>query len=214
MKKCIYIFSLLFLSATMLSAQSKFSLGIEGGVKLQTGNLAEVWDSPIRGAVFGTYSISSLFHSNDEIQLILKAGYYQAGVASKFNDTFGSFVKTPVSIDWPLKMIPVTLGAKYFLSDYILRPYITASAGAAFLKLSKVSATYPTGTVTNNSGDVTTTSFLFSGGIGGQLKINSAIYLDLSAQYENIARDIQVPTQPAPYWLKFISYNLGIGFCL
>jgi Outer membrane protein beta-barrel domain len=213
MNKVVYIFTIFILSSVLVSAQNTFSLGIEGGVKLQTSSLADVWNAPgSRGAVFGTYGMSSIFNSDDEAQLILKAGYYKTNTTSKFDDTYGNFVHTSASIDWPLTVIPVTLGIKYIFTPQDLRPYITASAGVAFMKLSQVSATYPTGTVSNNSPDATTNSFMFTGGVGAQYRLTRMFYVDINAQYEGIVRDIGVPTLSGPATLEFISYNIGIGF--
>ena len=45
-----------------------------------------------------------------------------------------------------------------------------------------------------------------------QLQATSRFYINLNAEYEGVARDIQVPTQTATNTPKFIGMNLGIGF--
>jgi len=212
MKKTHLILVLIFITSSFISAQNTYTVGAEGGVKFQTGNLTDVWGEAWGFSVLGSYNLSNLLGSSTEIQLILKAGDYSARTVQKFNDAYGAIVKTPVSVEWPLRFMPITLGVKYFLfADDVIKPYVSAAVGTTLMKLLRVSLTAATGTVYNNGSDVIIGGFSYDFGTGVQFLLSKSIYLDVNAEYDGIAKDIKVPTYTSTSQFKLIGYNVGLG---
>jgi len=215
MKKTLLIIVLIFITSSFISAQNCFTLGVEGGTKLQTGNLKDVWGPATGGSILGTYNLSNLIGSSTEIQLVLKGGYYNAKESDIFNDAYGALVKTTVTVVWPVKLYPVTIGLKYFLCSCTeTKPYVTASIGTTLMKLNLVSVTSATGTVFNNGNDVVIGAFSYDFGAGIQFMISHSFYIDFNAEYDGIAKNIRVPTFTNTSQFQLIEINIGVGLRL
>jgi opacity protein-like surface antigen len=215
MKKTVLIIGLIFFSSSFISAQNYYTVGVEGGTKLQTGNLKDVWGPATGGSILGTYNLSNLIGLSTELQLVLKAGYFNAKESDKFNDAYGALVKTTVSVVWPLKLYPITIGAKYFFCSCTgMKPYVTASIGTTLMKLNLVTVTSATGTVFNNGNDVVIGGLSYDIGAGVQFNISQSFYLDLNAAYDGISKNIRVPTYTNTSQLQLIEINIGVGIRL
>ena len=131
----IYILAVIAISGTFLSAQSKLSLGIGGIYASPTGDFGDVYKDGFGGLASLNYSLT------DNIQLSVSSGYEQFSFNNeKFNqlltDFFSSFGTTyNVSVDAKLKVIPILLGGKYFLTNTNFRPYAALDLGVDIISV-------------------------------------------------------------------------------
>ena len=132
MKKIRFAVFALILSFSVISAQSKFGIGINGAFVSPTGDFADVYKSGFGGLASLTYDVS------DKIQLSVNSGYAQLSFNnSKLNEMLNAFgIDANLSVDSKCKIIPILVGGKYFFTQTSIRPYVAVDLGMHIISIS------------------------------------------------------------------------------
>lgn len=119
MKRIKLVLLALVLTGTLISAQSKFGVGINAGLFAPTGDFNDVYKSGFGGLASLTYDV------NSNLQVSLTSGFAQFSFNNdKFNELLNAFgITQKAEVDSKLNLIPVVLGGKYFISNSSFRPY-------------------------------------------------------------------------------------------
>ncbi len=180
MKKILFILLIFILGINILNAE-KFSFYLGAGIR----NVTEERYEEVYGKNNITYSADIGFKIFRSLELFLHTDYFKCDgklTFSKENTT--------------LTIIPIELGARYILSNKIIKPYIGAGMGYYTYKEENF-----IGTIDDNK-----TGFFAEGGI--RLFVTKPLFIDLKFKYislnikNNEGSDIQ---------LGGISYMGGIG---
>lgn len=127
MKKVITILFILVFTVSV-NAQSKFSLGIDGGLASPSGDVGDIYDSGFGLRISGHYPLST------NLSLFGSVGYYTWQFKQDyFDDLTGGTVD--VEVDAPLTNIPIVVGANYFLSSGKFKPYLSLELGLHMLSV-------------------------------------------------------------------------------
>ncbi|RJP66537.1 MAG: hypothetical protein C4539_11235 [Ignavibacteriales bacterium] len=137
MKKVVYTFMAIVLSGIILSAQTKFGVGVNGMYLSPTGDFGDLYKSGFGGIASVTYNLT------DNIQLGVNAGYASVSFNNDhFNEMLNEFgINEKVDIDSKLSIIPVLLGAKYFFTSSSFKPYAALDLGMHLVSVEASSVT-------------------------------------------------------------------------
>jgi opacity protein-like surface antigen len=169
MKKVITILFIFFF-ATTISAQSKLSLGIDGGLASPSGDVGDLFDSGFGLRVTGHYPLSSSF------ELLASAGYY----SWSYKEDYFEDIAPGSKVDATLTNIPIVIGANYFLSSGKFRPYLTLELG---LHLLSVDVPSTSGGVDVNNTSTSETGTGWGLGAGFLYAISPKLDLNLIAKF-------------------------------
>jgi outer membrane protein W len=177
MKKSRQIIVVLLLLGTVLSAQSKLGLGVNGGYLSSTGDLKDLFKDGFGGVASVTYNLTNSF------QLSATTGYFGFSFNNDYiNDLLreAGYDKT-VNLDATLNLIPIMIGAKYFVGNSQLRPY-----GCVDLGLHIMSVTVPNAQITSSgvsTNESTETKAGYAIGVGFLYQLSDKISLDVNAKF-------------------------------
>jgi len=159
MKRIIIIAFIISLS--VMNAQSKFSLGVNGGYAVGNSTFQDVFKSGRGGVVTLDYSLSEnlkiaatsgyidFLYNNDNLHSMLtEAGFTSMG-----------------STNTKLSLIPVMLGVKYIPFETKVRPYLQLDFGVHFLKASNTNIDV-SGQEVLAIGETDEVKAAFAGGVG------------------------------------------------
>lgn len=159
MKRIIIIAFIISLS--VMNAQSKFNLGVNGGYAVGNSTFQDVFKSGRGGVITLDYSLTEYLH------IAATSGYMDF---SYNNDNFHSMLADAGftslgSTDTKLTVIPVMLGVKYIPFETKVRPYLQLDFGVHFLKTSNTNVDV-NGQEVLAIGETNKARAAFSGGIG------------------------------------------------
>jgi opacity protein-like surface antigen len=129
MKRTTLVILALIFSCGFLSAQTNFSIGVNGAYLSPTGDFGNLYKSGFGGLACLTYNVT------ENIQLSLGTGYSRFSFNNdQYNQMLRDFYSdygTPptVNISSNLKIIPVMLGGKYFFTNTAFKPYAGLDLG-------------------------------------------------------------------------------------
>ena len=177
MKKINYAVILIILCGTLLSAQSKFGVGVSGVFISPTGDFGDLYKSGIGGLASLTYNVT------DNIQLSASAGYSALSFNNdKFNELLNDMgITTKVEIDSDIKIIPLLLGGRYYITKTDFRPYAALDLGLHIVSVSAASVTVA-GQTLNAVKEESKAATAWGIGIGFLLKVAPKINIDVNAK--------------------------------
>ena len=177
MKKInLFILALLF-TGSLISAQSKLGVGINGGYLSSTGDLGDVFNKGFGGTASLTYNL------NNNLQFSATTGY----LGFTFNnDYFNQQLQDvgynfTVNLDATMNIIPLMVGGKYFFTESQFKPYVGLDLGLHIMTI-----TVPTSTITSNGASTTKSTETKAGyalGAGFQYSFTDQIALDINAKF-------------------------------
>jgi hypothetical protein len=167
-KVITFLFVLFF--ATTITAQSKMSLGIDGGLASPSGDVGDIFESGFGLRVTGHYPLSSSF------ELLASAGYYSWSAKEDYFED----ILPGSKVDATLTNIPIVVGANYFLISGKFRPYLTLELGLHLLSV-EVPSTSNGVEVNNTSASETGTGWGL--GAGFLYAISPKLDLNLIAKF-------------------------------
>lgn len=181
MKKISYVILVLVLSGTLLTAQTKFGLGINGSYLSPTGDFGDVYKSGFGGS--GSLS----FDATSNLQLSVSVGYSQFSFNNdKFNQLLSDFFSafgptTNVDIQSKLNVVPIMLGAKYFVVNTGFKPYALVELGLHFISADAASIKV-NGQLMDAVAGQSKTATAYALGVGFIYKIAPKINLDVNGK--------------------------------
>jgi len=192
MKKIFSILIVSFLFSGLLTAQSKISIGFNGGAAIPTGDFGDGFDLGWGGnALF-------VFHISPNADLTASAGYISWSGKDSVDATFSS--------------IPVLFGAKYLFGSDKVHGYGSAELGVHFTTLDLPEIDLGAGEVFG--GKQSNTYFGWAIGAGLLYNINEKIDLDFNVKYNMIAIGEENSWDQKSTSADYISIMLGLLFAL
>jgi opacity protein-like surface antigen len=177
MKKIKLVLLTLIFTGTLISAQSKFGIGINGAYVAPTGDYADLYKSGFGGIASLTYDVT------DHIQLSASTGFAQQSFNNdKFNELLNSFgIETKVDVDSKIKIIPILVGAKYFLTNTEFKPYTACDFGVHIVSISASKITVE-GRTFDAAKEQSKAAMAWSVGVGFLYKVAPKINIDINAK--------------------------------
>jgi hypothetical protein len=181
MKKVQYIIIALLFSVTLITAQTKLGLGINGSYLSPTGDFGDVYKSGFGGTAYLTYDLS------ENLQLCAIAGYSQFSFNNeKYNELLSAFFSSfgteiNVDIQSKMKIIPLMVGGKYFLSSSNFRPYGELNLGLHIVSVD-ASSIKINGESLTAVAEQSESTFGWGLGVGFLYKVAPKISLDINAK--------------------------------
>lgn len=223
MKKYSQLFLLLLLSATLISAQSKFGIGVNAGIQIPTGDFADAYKNGFGAGAALSYDLS------DNLQLAANVGYSQFSFNNDkynelLNEFFGAFgTKMNVDIQSKLKVIPLMLSGKYFLTSSAVKPYAQVELGLHIVSVdaSTVKVNSETITAVSSQSEAAT-----AWGIGFGVLYNAAPKIDIDINAKIGGNSLEMKTsmststsnssasQTSNSTMSFFAVTAGIHFAL
>lgn len=192
MKKILSVLVVLVLFTSLINAQGKISLGVNGGAAIPTGDFGDDFDLGWGGNALFVYHISP------NADLTASAGYLTWSGKDSLDVTFSS--------------IPVMIGARYLFGKEKFFGYGSAELGVHFTTLDLPEVDLGEGEVFG--GSESNTYFGWALGAGVLYKINEKIDLDLSAKYNMIVIGEEDSWNQKSTSADYISVMLGVLFGL
>ncbi len=197
MKKILSVLVVLVLFTSLINAQGKISLGVNGGAAIPTGDFGDDFDLGWGGNALFVYHISP------NADITGSAGYLfwnakDAEDGTAINVTFSS--------------IPVMIGARYLFGKEKFFGYGSAELGVHFTTLDLPEVDLGEGETFG--GSESNTYFGWALGAGVLYKINEKIDLDLSAKYNMIVIGEEDSWNQKSTSADYISVMLGVLFGL
>ena len=166
MKKIIILFAIILSATTLIHAQGKMALGINGGVALPLGDFGDGFDMGFGGnAIF-------IYHTSPNSDVTVTVGYLTWSGKDSSDLTFSS--------------IPVMVGGKYLFGKGKFNPYINGELGVHF-----ATAETPEYVINGQTygGSVSDTYFGWGAGGGFLYKLGQNMNLDFNVRYNGIASE-------------------------
>jgi opacity protein-like surface antigen len=175
MKVKSILFVMILTLPALVFAQSKISLGVNGGLALPGGTMSDLYETGYGGGINAGYDLSP------DVQLFLGVNYYSHKFNNDvFNDLYDFFgVTEKPSVDATLSVIPVYVGARYFFAKSGFNPYAEAKIGMHFMSLKAASVKIGTETI-NVSKEESVSKFGWGLGIGFQAPVSKGICVDVN----------------------------------
>lgn len=191
------ILSVIFFSSNF--AQSKFAIGVNGGISIPVGEFTEFYSSG--------YSANGQFMYNvsDQFMVILTIGHNKWDVDQDAvnNKAKQSANEITFNLDSDLRVIPLYIGARYYLSRGKHRPFFSIDfggysytfklAGSATIKFQ--GNDLPDATVPLEERTETGTETALGLGIGYFYKLSKHFYLEFNSKY-NVLTDASTINNP------------------
>lgn len=181
MKKINYVVLFLVLSGTVLLAQSKLGLGLNASYLSPTGDFGDIYKAGMGGGASLTYNVTN------SLQLSANVGYSQFSFNNdKYNELLNSFFgafgsNINVSVESKLKVIPIMLGGKYFLTSTSFKPYAALDLGLHMITADGATVKVGGQTLTAVASE-TKTATAWGLGAGFLMSVSSKINLDVNAK--------------------------------
>lgn len=182
MKKISFLLAIFILGATtLLTAQSKLGIGVNGSYLSPTGDFGDVYKAGAGGGASLTYAVTN------NLQLSANVGYSQLSFNNDkynqlLNSFFGSFgTAINVNVDSKLKVIPIVLGGKYFLTSTNFRPYATVDVGLHIISADEATVKVNGQTLTAAASE-SKTATAWGLGAGFLIKAAPKINVDINAK--------------------------------
>jgi outer membrane protein W len=177
MKKVKYVLFALIFASSLISAQSKFGVGINGGYLSSTGDLKDLFKDGFGATAFAIYNLTN------NIQLSATTGYYGFTFNNDFiNDQLkeAGYNKT-VNLDVKMNIIPLMVGAKFFLGESQFRPYAGVDLGLHIMTIETPNAEITSSGVSTSKATETKAGYAI--GAGFLYKVSDNISLDVNAKF-------------------------------
>jgi len=191
MKKIFSVLFVLILFVSLTNAQSKMSLGLNGGTAIPTGDFADGFDLGWGGNALFAY------HVSPNADLTASAGYISWSGKDSVDATYSS--------------IPVLFGAKYLFGKDKVRGYGSAELGVHFTTLDLPE--YNVGGVMFG-GKQSDVFFGWGIGAGVMFKVGEKVDLDLSAKYNMIVVGEENSWDQQSTSIDYFGIMLGVWFDL
>jgi opacity protein-like surface antigen len=191
MKKVILTIALLFIVIVNINAQSKISLGVNGGLTLPVTELANVYRMTPSGEFNAGYRIMP------DLELLLTVGYsnFKFRNESLNDDIHQLDYNANMNEEWTATVIPVTAGVRYKF-DQITKhviPYGTAEVGAYITNFNKRlggSINLTGSNISyNSSAKESQAGFGLALGIGTMFEITPRVSIDVVVKYNFVKTD-------------------------
>ena len=188
MKKIKFAVIVLILSCTVLSAQSKFGIGVNGAFAAPTGDFSDVYKSGFGGFASLTYDVT------EKIQLSVNSGYAQFSFNNdKFNELLNAFgINANFNVESKCKIIPVLVGGKYFFTQTSFRPYAAVDFGFHIISISASKVTFA-GKTFDATVEQSKTAPAWGVGLGFLYKVAPKINIDVNAKVNG--NNVEVGTE-------------------
>ncbi len=166
MKRIIVVLFSVFFFSSLIIAQGKMGLSVQGGIAIPTGDFGDAAGMGFGGSTTFMYEVSPMLHITGSI------GY----------STWGPKEDLPAGFDYSFSSIPVLVGARYVLGKGNFLPYISAELGMHFLSSTVKSPFF---------GDQSDSEakFGFAPGAGFFFAFNPKTMLDVSLKYNIITTE-------------------------
>lgn len=227
MKKVVLTLIITFAVIVNLSAQTKLSIGVNGGLSLPVTELANVYKMTPSGEFNAGYKLTP------DVDLLLTAGYSSFSFRNEsLNDDIHQLdYNANMNEDWTASVIPVTAGVRYKFDkvNKNIMPYGTAELGLYITNFNKRlggSINLTGSNITyNSSAKESQTGFGLALGIGSMFEITPRISVDVVVKYNfvktdfvkdyTIAKDTLVPVNVAGISTgMFLTTRAGINIKL
>jgi hypothetical protein len=126
---------------------------------------------------------------------------------------YGSGIKLQ-SLSLPLNLTPVSLGGRLFLRDGEFRPYVNASIGILYLKISDMNGNLQGQSFTDNIERHINQGIIYNIGTGIIFQLYDNFGIDVNAQYEIDSIAFPAYAQYNYNSINFINVKVGleVGF--
>lgn len=191
MKKIILTIAILFAVSLTVNAQSKISLGINGGLSIPVTELANVYK------ITPSAEFNLGYRITPDIELLLTAGYssFKFRNESLNDDIHQLSISTDFNEEWTASVIPITAGIRYKFDpiNKNVLPYGTAEIGAYISDFNKRLSGSINLTGTNITSITSTkesqVGFGLALGVGSFFAITPRISVDVVVKYNFIKTD-------------------------
>ena len=225
--KFFLTFFLALLTINFAHSQSKFAIGVNGGVSIPVGEFTRYYEVGYGANAQFFYGVS------EDFLLSLTVGYDiwnvdQEAINKRLEEQEINFM---LELDSHFRIIPFYIGARYYMAKGKHRPFFTLDFGGYSyeFKLSGRAnnvipdADFPGGPLPEQTETGTQTSLAL--GLGYFYRVSKHFYLEINSKY-NVLTDaftinepdqIYDPTDPTSVYgvlgtQAFISVNLGINY--
>lgn len=217
MYKVKYLIVAILVAFSTMTAQSKSALGIQGVYASSTGDLADIFDSGFGG------SASFFYNLNDNLQLSATAGYIKFSFNNDyFNDQLkDAGIDATVDVDATLSVIPIMVGARYFLSSSNFKPYLLADAGIHIMEITSSKVTV-SGQEFDAVGSASESKGAFDIGAGFLVNIAPKINLDINGKLnlnglqvkkeKTVSSGSSTTTESSESSATFFTVSAGVSF--
>lgn len=176
MKKIIFIFLIIICSSLTFAQRNSTGIDIKVGVQLPLSDFDDLYNTGYGLSVMG------LFPFYDDLQFTLGTGY---NVWSFDNEEFNSMNTderyNSFDLEAPIKVIPLTIGIKYYAGNTKVIPYLSADGGFYYFS-QQLSGTYTYDGQVVNAPNQTKSGFKTMISLGAGFIIQLAEKLDLDFQ--------------------------------
>ena len=161
-------------SSTIGFSQNKISIGVNGGAVVPSGTMGDLYETGFGGGLSLNYKVFP------HLQLFFGVDYTSHKFKNDVFDEFCDFFKIPKpSIDATISVIPVMVGAKYYLLNSGFNPYASIKVGLHTLSLK--SASIKVGNeVVELVKDESVTKFGWGLGVGFLAPISGKVNIDVN----------------------------------
>lgn len=217
MKNLIRIFAVLLFASVITNAQGKLSLGFNGGLASPGGDFGDIYKSGFGGNGVLTFNLTG------NILLSGSIGYYTMDIDNdKIREKAGS-AGNNLSIEAPMTIIPIMVGAKYLFSPLIVKPYVSVELGLHSISIDEVSVT-SNGQKTVFVTEASQSETAWAIGAGAYISVAPKIEIEVSVKYNGNGSEAgtsttttsgnTVTTESSSSSLTFLTVLAGINFAL
>jgi opacity protein-like surface antigen len=225
--KFFLTFFLALLTINFAHSQSKFAIGVNGGVSIPVGEFTRYYEVGYGANAQFFYGVS------EDFLLSLTVGYDiwnvdQEAINKKLEEQGINFM---LELDSHFRIIPLYIGARYYMAKGKHRPFFTLDFGGYSyeFKLSGRAnnvipdADFPGGPLPEQKETGTQTSLAL--GLGYFYRVTKHFYLEINSKYNVLTDAFTInepdqfydPTDPTSVYgvlgtQEFISVNLGINY--